>query len=63
MNARVAIAATANTRAFAPAAAAPALPKVTTLTIAELRADAPLLAEWDALASQASEPNPFAERW
>ena len=63
MNAPVAFAATAKPRAFSPVTAVPVLPKVTTLTIAELRADAALLAEWDALAEQASEPNPFAERW
>ena len=63
MNAPVAIAATANTRAFAPVTAVPVLPKITTLTIAELRSDAAALAEWEALAAQASEPNPFAECW
>ena len=63
MNAPVAVAVTANACAFAPVTAAPVLPKVTTLTIAELRADTSLLAEWDALTAQAIEPNPFAERW
>ena len=33
------------------------------LTVAAIRADTALLAEWDALAAHASEPNPFAERW
>jgi CelD/BcsL family acetyltransferase involved in cellulose biosynthesis len=63
MNAPVAFAATAKERAFAPVTAMPELPKVTTLTIAELRADTALLAEWDTLAAQASEPNPFGECW
>ncbi len=63
MNAPVAIAATANTRAFAPVTAVPALPTVTALTIGELQTDAALLAEWDLLAAEASEPNPFGERW
>ncbi len=63
MNAPVAFAATAKKRAFAPITAVPVLPKVTALTINELRADTALLAEWDKLAALASEPNPFAERW
>ena len=63
MNAPVAFAATAKPRAFSPVTAVPVLPKVTTLNIAELRADAALLAEWDELAASASEPNPFGERW
>ena len=63
MSAPVAFTATANTCAFAPVTVVPVVPKVTTLTIAELRADTSLLAEWDALAAQASEPNPFGERW
>ena len=63
MNAPVAIAATANACAFAPVTAVPTAPRVTVLNITELRADTALLAEWDALAAHASEPNPFGERW
>jgi CelD/BcsL family acetyltransferase involved in cellulose biosynthesis len=36
---------------------------VTVVTAEQLLADAALHREWDALAGQASEPNPFAERW
>ena len=63
MNASVAFAVTANARGFAPDAVVPALPKVTMLTIAAFRTDAAFLAEWDSLAAEASEPNPFGERW
>jgi Acetyltransferase (GNAT) domain len=59
MNASVALSAMAKARDLAPVKVA----RVAVLTIAELRADATLLAEWDALAAFASEPNPFGERW
>jgi CelD/BcsL family acetyltransferase involved in cellulose biosynthesis len=42
---------------------APAVPIMTIMTAEELLADTKLCNEWDALAAQASEPNPFAERW
>ena len=63
MNAPVAIAATANACAFAHVTAVPTAPRATVLTINELCEDKALLAEWDALAAHASEPNPFGERW
>lgn len=50
-------------RDFAPAPRVTALPVVEFMTPEELLANAPLLAEWDDLAREASEPNPFAERW
>jgi CelD/BcsL family acetyltransferase involved in cellulose biosynthesis len=36
---------------------------VTVIHASALAANAQILAEWDALAQHASEPNPFAERW
>jgi hypothetical protein len=50
-------------RSLAPAATAAESLRVAVLTPAELRNDELLLAEWEALAGQASEPNPFGERW
>lgn len=43
--------------------AAPAVPIITVITAEQLLADTKLCREWDALAAQASEPNPFGERW
>ena len=63
MNAPVAFAATDTALRFAPVEKAEAVLHTAVLTINELRADTALLAEWDTLASRASEPNPFAERW
>ncbi len=63
MNAPVAFAAMASERDFASLAVASVSPATTVLTIAELLTNPQLLAEWDALATYASEPNPFAERW
>jgi CelD/BcsL family acetyltransferase involved in cellulose biosynthesis len=63
MNAPVAVAATANERNFAPFKVAPAAPRTTVLTITELQTDAVFSDEWDTLATQTSEPNPFTERW
>ena len=40
-----------------------ALGSVTVIHASALAANAQILAEWDALAQHASEPNPFAERW
>jgi CelD/BcsL family acetyltransferase involved in cellulose biosynthesis len=40
-----------------------AAPIVEMVTPAVLLADAALVAEWDALTTNASEPNPFGERW
>jgi CelD/BcsL family acetyltransferase involved in cellulose biosynthesis len=59
MNAPVALSAMAKERDIALAEVA----RTAVLTVVELRADAALLAEWDALAAFASEPNPFGERW
>ena len=63
MNAPMAIAAAGNARSFAPLAAMSAPVSVKLLNAAQLFADTSLHAEWDALTAQASEPNPFAERW
>ena len=63
MNASVAFAATATAPKFAPAEKAELAVRAAVLTINGLREDKALLAEWDVLASQASEPNPFGERW
>ena len=63
MNASLTLTATASARSFARETSATASLRVDVLTIAELRTDSALLAEWDLLAAQASEPNPFAERW
>ena len=63
MNAPAACAVMADKRDVAPIVAPPTARRVGVLTIAMLRADTALLAEWDALAEDASEPNPFAERW
>ena len=58
-----AFAAGAGASNFAPAKDLSPSLRASVVTIAELRADGALCAEWDALASQASEPNPFGERW
>jgi CelD/BcsL family acetyltransferase involved in cellulose biosynthesis len=50
-------------RNFAPSSVVSAPSGVTILRASALAANTQLLAEWDALAAQASEPNPFAERW
>jgi CelD/BcsL family acetyltransferase involved in cellulose biosynthesis len=63
MNTSVTFAATASARNFVREASAAGAVRVAILSIAELRADVAFLAEWDALAADASEPNPFAERW
>lgn len=63
MNAQAALVAADAERALAPSTAVPAPLAVSVITAAEMQADADLQAEWDALAGQASEPNPFAERW
>lgn len=63
MNAPAALTATGKQRSFAPVSTVPAVPTTTVLTIKQLRADTALMAEWDALATYAAEPNPFAERW
>ena len=63
MNAPVAFAAKAEARLFASATDVAAPVRVNILSIAKLRADITVLAEWDALANLASEPNPFGERW
>jgi CelD/BcsL family acetyltransferase involved in cellulose biosynthesis len=63
MNAPGAFVAAREGAPFATADALVAGCQVATMTPAELLADAALLAEWDALADHAAEPNPFAERW
>ena len=63
MNTSVAFAATASAHSFGRETAANASLRVAVLTIADLRIDGRLSAEWDLLAAQASEPNPFGERW
>lgn len=63
MNAAAALVVEREMRNFAPCSAAPGRDSINILTYAELHADSALLAEWDALAGRASEPNPFAERW
>ena len=63
MNPSATLVAPASARSLAAKATAAASLSVSVLTIAELGADVALVAEWDALASQASEPNPFGERW
>ena len=63
MNAPVAFVAKAEVRLFASKKNMAAPLCVTVIAIAELRTDITLLAEWDALANLASEPNPFCELW
>ena len=63
MNASVAFAVTATAPRFALAEKAELVVRAAVLTINELREDKALSTEWDALASLASEPNPFGERW
>ena len=63
MNAPVAVAAMGKERDFASAIAVPAALRTDMLTIQQLRASDALSAEWDALAAQVTEPNPFGERW
>jgi CelD/BcsL family acetyltransferase involved in cellulose biosynthesis len=50
-------------RDFALSADAPSGCSVEVMTPASLLADTAIAAEWDVLAAQAAEPNPFAERW
>jgi CelD/BcsL family acetyltransferase involved in cellulose biosynthesis len=63
MNAMSAFVSESARRGFAPAARTVAPPSVEFMAPETLLADAALLAKWDALANDASEPNPFAERW
>ena len=63
MTAIIASAAAAHVHNFALAKDSSPSLRASVVTISELRADGALCAEWDALASQASEPNPFGERW
>jgi CelD/BcsL family acetyltransferase involved in cellulose biosynthesis len=63
MNASVAFAATATAPRFAREEKVELVVRTAVLTINGLREDKALLAEWDVLASLASEPNPFGERW
>jgi CelD/BcsL family acetyltransferase involved in cellulose biosynthesis len=64
MNAPVAVAATSIARDSEASSRVPATLHTAIVTIAQLCTDTTLLAEWDALAAaEASEPNPFAERW
>lgn len=63
MNTSATFAAMGSARNFARGANATEALRIAILSIADLRADVTLLAEWDALASDASEPNPFGERW
>jgi CelD/BcsL family acetyltransferase involved in cellulose biosynthesis len=63
MNAPGAMAAAAQRRNYALGVALPATCKVDILTPVEALAGPLLVAEWDALAAQVSEPNPFTERW
>ena len=63
MNTSATFAAMGSARNFARGANATEALRIAILSIADLRADVALLAEWDALADDASEPNPFGERW
>lgn len=63
MNTSTAFAATADAPSVGREAGAAGAVRIAIVSLAELRADSALLAEWDALAWEASEPNPFGERW